>query len=599
MYLSIIVVIVATNFKILAASVISDKIIFITDSSCLYFFTSDVQDIIKSANSVKILVGGSCLGKMHTLNTSDEWIGVNHIAKFGTHSFTHIFYRASDSSIESWIDIYSKLQLSQFSKDFFNFSQSYYRKYDDYNSSTFKTDRLRSLLVKDKFIFIETSASSKAKITHIIHDSITLQNLPEYMQSTINSSKSDGEPQTEWGYPTVLYSTLAGWGSRCKFSNIYDQLSNLTLRFNANDMLFCEVFLHFNLTHQTSYHFSAYRWARLFTLRDDLLSAFIPDSNAVFYSSPGITFVVMKEAPLVWGNIFQPFSPIVWAFLGVCGILSGLFTYCITGNASYKILSLAKTEKLSQQIWMPIQEYVLLVLRSAYGGMILVGLLVPLYPWTPKTFSELNQTNNFIAATAYSEAVQPEHLRDTKVLNGIKKWRDREVEGPAKSTPSSYLEDDANDTAHRYALFMYDDRKLFFTYGRSQLSTTAKYLHRMETNTESVLREMRYISVAIGSKLQFVVDAIRRNFEAGTWIRWWNLEKNYYKYVAPKLVNKYLEKSLPEERIDFTERSLKVADVGTILVIWSVGIAMALLHFFFEQFYCCRYFVYYFTIRTK
>lgn len=72
MYLSIIVVIVATNFKILAASVISDKIIFITDSSCLYFFTSDVQDIIKSANSVKILVGGSCLGKMHTLNTSGK-----------------------------------------------------------------------------------------------------------------------------------------------------------------------------------------------------------------------------------------------------------------------------------------------------------------------------------------------------------------------------------------------------------------------------------------------------------------------------------------------------------------------------------------------
>jgi hypothetical protein len=146
--------------------------------------------------------------------------------------------------------------------------------------------------------------------------------------------------------------------------------------------------------------------------------------------------------------------------------------------------------------------------------------MLPLYPWTPTTFKELNTTNNFYMCTSYFEEINPYLIR-LGALDGvdIHLWKDRLDVTWSHTTPGTYLKDDATDKEHRYAMFTYESKKLLYVYGRTELKYTAQYLSRIETRTDYYMREQRYIST-INRNLQHILENVRHFFESGGWIRW-------------------------------------------------------------------------------
>jgi len=349
-------------------------------------------------------------------------------------------------------------------------------------------------------------------------------------------------------------------------------------------MLFCEVFTFYNLTFQVNYEFQYHQWYASFLIRDDVISAFAPDPNAVFYGSPGITFVLLKESPVLWTSIFLPFDLTVWILIGICSAFDFLVSQILLSLFDLKnCRGPIYSENIGGRVSRSFIRLGRVVVTAAYGGMILVGILYPLYPWSPKTFKELNKTTNYIGTTSFHSAVQPKHLIDTFMLNGISKWIDREKIRSTRPTPGSYLLVDELDKSNRYALLMFDDRKYDFIYGRRELNHTAGYLQRLEMDKESVLKEIRYISVAPGAtKLHFLIDAIRRFFETGGWMKWKGLEDNYVKYVAPILVKK--DHGIEDLAV---ARVLRMNDFIAVVQVLGVGIVVSSMEFVIEIFRAC------------
>jgi hypothetical protein len=328
--------------------------------------------------------------------------------------------------------------------------------------------------------------------------------------------------------------------------NIHEKISSLTNSFNAFDTRFCEVFNHYNLTATVDWWLEQFVHMRHFFVRDDLTSSFPPDANAVFYESPGITFIVLKEPATTWGNIFYPFEHKIWVgvILSFFIVFFSTFVFSKVSRSflNYNLLIyfivLTNLKTYTERVWILFVKIFSFFILSAYSGMILSGYLFPRYLYTPKTFKELNSTDNFIVASSLYTGVYPNLLKDNFILNGIKNWVTH-FNNTLVLQPGRYLEIDENDVKNRYAVMMYSDKKDLYISSREQLLLSYRYIHNLHSNNEVVLREMRYISIAPGAtKFHFLLKAIKRNFECGVWFRWKHLEENYIKFVAPLIAQK-------------------------------------------------------------
>jgi hypothetical protein len=509
------------------------------------------------------------------------------LPRFGSTRYTHIFYQVLNVNlVYYWQDMYSRLTLTKQKLAFYEFSSKNYKKYPLFEPWVFKIDYYRTQCNQDKFII----KGSRSVVLHALRE--------EHYDQLPTFFLRGNDKRRELGKMHLMYSTLSGWGqSTCKFSNIYHQLSLLTQDFNAFDMLFCDVFNYYNITPLRDFNFGEFRYMRPFFFRDDLTTSFPPDPNSVFYESPGITFIMLREEPIVWRGIVRPFTIEVWIAVAVSLIVALLFTRIvfferrsrrwvylsgadIAGRSLVSNFARMKVQELnSERVWkMSVNTY-RLVLTSAYSGMILGGILEKSYPWSPNTFKELNETNDVVIATALSSAVGLPKLigNDSSLLNGIllrsnenmKSVGGRKLtinrEDPSEGKPSlgMYLLDDENDTDYRYALFMYDDKKYLWIHSKHELWMTNKFIHRIENEKEVVDREMRYMSVAPGAThLHVVIQGIRNCFETGSWKRWKYLEDNYFKYVAPVVAWSYYG---VEEDWGEIGRALNVEDF------WSTG----------------------------
>jgi len=499
------------------------------------------------------------------------------VVRFGAHRFTHAFYSADEPQfLACWKIIYAQITLTSHQVNFYKWALQKYTKYPQYDTQTLISDYLHSQWNQD--IFLPYSPSTMSFLVTQLQEN--LGQLPTLFQ------RDHQLPPTKLkDFPVLFYSPLSGWGgSYCPFkAPILKLLPELTNSFNAYDRLFCDAFDALNVTFTVSYNFGEFRWVRSFLLRDDLVSAFLPDPGALFYASPGITFVILKEHPILWNNVLRPFTPLVW------GATIAAFSAYILSQEVFahvgRLMSAPRSRSASiiskpQNTLELITSFGQLILTMAYSGMVLVGLLLPVYSWSPRTFQELNKTKRIFGATSYATAIDPHRLISTEVLNGITLWKDREVEREKKLTPGMYLHDDEQDEQTRYALLMDDDKKSLFIYGRSELRHTAKYINRLESARESVLQEMRYVSVApSATKLHGVVATLKKLFQSGSWLRWKYLEDNYYKFVAPSLVLKQLN-----ERCDSTEglRSLKLADISTTFIMLGTALGISGICFFVE-----------------
>jgi len=521
------------------------------------------------------------------------------LPRYGANRYTHIFYTVLNPNLLGyWSDMYSRVSLTQQRLDFFEYSSKNYPKYRNFESWAFKTDYYHSQWNQDRFV---------------IHDSheLILGHISEgtnFQKPTFFQNKEDRVENIQRMY--LMYSTLSGWGgNRCRFYTRQEQLFFLTEQYNAFDMLFCEVFNYFNITPQVDFNFKEVRWTRNFFFRDDLTTSFPPESNAVFYESPGITFVMLREPPLFWNNIIRPFTFDVWMFVLACLVIIPACTKVFYKEMSSQPFAIFKPscyyslnsfiggfsilnrsgntegERVdSSRCWGFSVHIYRLILTSAYSGMILGNFLNKSYPWSPSTFRELNSTSSVILTTFKSSAVGPDMLiNKSYLLNGVKGFViDRE--DPTYGTKPAlghFLDDDEKDLEHRYALFMYDDKKYHFIYSKQQLYLTHKYLDKLEINKEVVRRVMRYISVPpSATKLHFIIDGIRNCFESGTWIRWKYLEQNYFKYVAPIISKVYYG----SERTKNENRPLSLYDLISTGLVWAFGLGGCLVIFVLEAY---------------
>jgi hypothetical protein len=492
-----------------------------------------------------------------------------------------------------WKEMYGQLTLTKYKLEFFDYATTFYTKYPNYSPKVYLEDYWRSQWNQDEFLIKDSS-----------NWELILNNLKQYDQLPTHLQKLTNHPPAIQNFHALLYSPLSGWGgSRCKFYTKDEQIYELTKSFNSFDMIFCEVFSMFNLSFLANYKFEDFVYIRPFLVRDDLISLSPPDPHALFYESPGITFIILKEPPIVWGNISRPFEYRIWI-----GIVLATLLIAVCNQVGWKMAKLLRISKYwedeedgflqlsslvdnffkinnflihpseSQKVWLISVRSFTFLLMSAYSAIILSLILHPNYPWYPKSFSELNSTSNYYVAIPFNSAIEKDLLNSRYILNGVNLWLNRFWNDTKIFNPGGFLSIADSDKEYKYAMLMYSDKKQLYIYSRQELYHTTKYIHRLNSDNEVVLQEMRYCSIApAATKLHFLMDLLVRNFETGIYMRWKYLEKNYFKYVSFVSARRYVE--YPPNTLS---RSLNLEDIQTTLCVLGGGLAIASISIFIE-----------------
>ncbi|CAL8100361.1 unnamed protein product [Orchesella dallaii] len=526
------------------------------------------------------------------------------VPHYSSHAYHITFLNVStDEEADIFRIFYEKLSLTAIQHQYFDYKMSkFIKKFHQFDAPAFKMEVLRSRWNIDDLILLGSNVSL-LRLLSFLNDQV-----PRSLEEKMNRSKNI----SDFSADMLFYTMYSGWRQTCRHPTKFDKLKSLTLNFNAYDRIFCDAFDYYNL------HFDAYwnlwdlYWLRGRFLRDDLVSSFPPDpgSHVLYYASPHISYFLMQQPPLKFTFIFRPFSRPLWIIL-VCTVsiflcIFNFYSPVVNGllgnqlrNAvipfSTESLNTSTVENDQTNMSKRFESNINLLfgilqtkLTAAYTGMILYGIINPLFPWTPNTFSELNKTTNYRPAIAFVSPVEAVNLQDNFVLNGIpiERWNER-----TNHSPTDYLMEDDKDKAFYYAPLTYDDKMDLWISGREFLSVTAPFLKQIKKANDKVLPEMRYISVAAGAtRMHFLLDAIKRLYTMGSWMRYWYLEQNFYKNVAPIIVARLLsELGIAEEHHYGSSRPLLLQDLVASFVVAGIGIVISGGIFLAESLYfCCK-----------
>ncbi|CAL8068587.1 unnamed protein product [Orchesella dallaii] len=543
----------------------------------------------------------------HSYENFQETSNVKPVAHFSNHAFLirfdniNSYYKASLFEL-----IYERLVIPLTHRKLFEYKAIKYRKYWQYDASIFKKDFLRSRYNIDELV-IQNSEGAHNFFAYLDNQfPISIQKHDEKFKANNISDLS------------LKYHINSGYYHTCHYDSLYERLQALTHRFNAYDRIFCDTFERHGLhrSFQPYWDNSDIYLYRDRLLRDEFLSSFPPDaSNAVYYASPKLTFMVLQKNPVTWQFIVRPFSKSLWVILVVYYVLFKVFRYLDIilewineqtwklgrrRHDVFKMILYGYQEELNNvkerhgHTVETFHSFLRVIVTSAYGGMILFGILNPIYPWTPGTFAELNQTRNYYVCVAMSSAYgMIEQLKDSNILNGIDNSM---ILSRTEDLPADYLakelKKEGKDKDKSYAAIMYDDKMNFWLKGRHHISKTAPFLKRLKPARAKTLPEMRYVSVSAGAtRLHFLIDTLRWVFTAGSWMRWYHLEQNYYKNVVPIIVNRILVKDLNLERMreDNESRSLSIYDMYSLFAFIVCGCVLAFTLYIAENLYADRY----------
>ncbi|CAL8100358.1 unnamed protein product [Orchesella dallaii] len=525
----------------------------------------------------------------------NETTNVKPIAHFSHHAFLIRFDGISSYEMANMFElIYERLIIPLPQRNFF-----------EYDAEIFKKDFLRSRYNLDELIMHQSEGAYHFFVYNDDQFPISIQKHQEKFKA---KNISDLE---------MKYYINSGYHHNCIHDSWYHKLQALTHGFNAYDRIFCDTFERHGLQRSFTPYWNVLDmyWFRGRLLRDELLSTFPPDaSNVVFYASPKLTFVVLQKDPETWQFVVRPFNKSLWMFLIVyCTIfevirhlniaLEWIYEQIIKLKMkSKKIFSMilyedrGKLKDMAERHKWTIETFHALLritVTSAYGGMILVGILNPRYPWTPETFAELNHTRNYYVCTAKSSPDgMIEHLNESGKLNGVDKSM---IMKRIHETPVDYLvkelKKEEEEKDKYYAAVMYDDKMNLWLKGRQHIWQTVPFFKKLKPASDKILPEMRYVSVSAGAtRLHFLIDTLKRVFTSGTWMRWYYLEQNYYKNVVPIIVDRILLKDLNSEKMkdDDERRPLTIYDLFSLFAIKGFGSFLAFTIYVLESWYAER-----------
>lgn len=391
---------------------------------------------------------------------------------------------------------------------------------------------------------------------------------------------------------TLFYRVISGRGHKCKHGSIWKQLQSLTLNYNAYDRIFCDAFQYYNLHFQGYWNDQDMYYLRGRLIRDEILSSFPPESSkTVYYASPMMTFVVLQRDAVTETFIFRPFPKSLWGLIVVSmGMLQ--ISHYLAKRGSVKNVEEFDTKRFKNVIDFT-SGMCRTVIVSAYGGMILLGILYPEYYWTPDTFSDLNGTTNYKICTSCYSPLKHTLLIERFKLNRIleENWVVRKMRYPAEYLAaakkiggiSELAEFQERKNGSEKALFLaalaYDDKINLWIKGREFLHLTYSIFGKIKLAHDRVLSEIRYISLPSGAtRMHFLLDAMKRGFTSGVWMRYHLLEMNYYKNVAPLIVKRIKRESNISGRFEIEEshrRSLTLNDLYLCFAINGIGLVAA------------------------
>ncbi|CAL8121550.1 unnamed protein product [Orchesella dallaii] len=416
-------------------------------------------------------------GTEHSYENFQETSNVKPVAHFSNHAFLirfdniNSYYKASLFEL-----IYERLVIPLTHRKLFEYKAIKYRKYWQYDASIFKKDFLRSRYNIDELV-IQNSEGAHNFFAYLDNQfPISIQKHDEKFKANNISDLS------------LKYHINSGYYHTCHYDSLYERLQALTHRFNAYDRIFCDTFERHGLhrSFQPYWDNSDIYLYRDRLLRDEFLSSFPPDaSNAVYYASPKLTFMVLQKNPVTWQFIVRPFSKSLWVILVVYYVLFKVFRYLDIilewineqtwklgrrRHDVFKMILYGYQEELNNvkerhgHTVETFHSFLRVIVTSAYGGMILFGILNPIYPWTPGTFAELNQTRNYYVCVAMSSAYgMIEQLKDSNILNGIDNSM---ILSRTEDLPADYLakelKKEGKDKDKSYAAIMYDDKMNFW-----------------------------------------------------------------------------------------------------------------------------------------
>lgn len=533
------------------------------------------------------------------------------ISHFSLHSFIINLEEIGREEAYTLKAFYEFLLISSIHITIMQYIVDHYREFKQYDLGGAKNEFVHTRWNFDEFVLNNSQPALEVLAYYENQFPTSLQKRDERFK-TNNVSDLD-----------LRYYITSGYGQHCVHNDWYEKLLSLTYNFNAYDRIYCDVVeyhglqnsVHDYYNHDDMYYFRG----RL--IRDGLVSTFPPDaSTAVYYASPKLTFVVLQRNPITWMFVARPFQRSVWIFFMVTFTTLEVIRHLRKFPLYWQFLQL-KREIIKRKLFaiviksdetafndmgnryrkvLEICSGILrIMLASAYSGMILVGILNPLYPFTPDTFKELNDTKNYFVGTAeHSPKDIMMHLHDKYILNKIESemLQDRRYDTPAKylalSVSKEFNEIKENENKF-YAAVMYNDKKDLWMKGRFIIWVTAPFLGQIKsaTDKEVAFSEIRYFSVASGAtRLHFLLVTLKRVFTSGTWMRWVYLEQNYYKNVAPILaVRKLNDGGMEPARDEHEARPLALDDLFSVFAIKGVGLGFAFLTCMIELYTTCAF----------
>lgn len=494
------------------------------------------------------------------------------ISHFSPHSFIIQFENMKGSRyVHLFKYLYEKLFVSSSLHRLFDFIRIHHKELGDRDCEQVKLDLIRTRWNHDN-ITVDENSSDVIQMLKFKDEQ-----LPTSLQ-TLDHRFLTNNVSDLW----LVYYFTSGFGQKCVHKNMYEKLKSLTLNFNAYDRILCDVLEQHGLQNSFKGYWNLGDMYHLRgnLLRDGLVSGYPPDiSNAVYYASPRVTFVVLQKDPITWMYVWRPFQMTLWLFLlstfaGVA-LLRFLYEYGLKRELFTEIGT-----KYTNLLHI-IKEILWITFSAAYGGMILVGILYPQYPWTPNTFANLNNTDNyFVGSAEFSPFFIMDRLLKQYKLNNVNQ---NMIKNRIMCSPADYLlyaaSKEFNDIKEYhnkyYAAIMYDDKMNLWLKGRHIVSKTAGLLGRIKPAADRVLPEIRFVSVAPGAtRLHFLMVTLKRVFTSGTWLRYHYLEQNYYKNVVPVLITK-TEKKFRSIQIKLDERRLSIYDTIAVFIILGVGLSAA------------------------
>lgn len=520
------------------------------------------------------------------------------IAHFSSHRFLiHFVNINTDKQIAIWRVIYERLVITSIQRRAF---QRYYTDhntttdYQHYDPTAFKMEFLRSRWNLDEIMLHD----SHAAYTLLIFGKDE-GHLPTSIERRMNrhNNVSDFIHRLK-----MYYRVVSGRGHRCTHATRLEKLKSLTENFNAYDRIFCDAFEYHDIPSEGYWNSDDIFYHRGHLIRDDILSAFPPDAKAVYYASPMITFVVLQREPVTWIFIFRPFPNSLWGLivlilLTLKGAKAMIKVAGTTQNDVFDLKSL-KIRKRYRNALEIITGFYRIIIMSAYSGMILLGILYPIYSWIPDTFTGLNYTKNYKVCTSFDAPIKDTFLIEKFKLNAVPRemWKVRSERYPAQYLASqnhgeSSESENRNDSKSFYATLMYDDKMNLWLKGREFLPLTHSFFEKIKPAKEHVLAEIRYASIAAGAtRLHFVLETIKRGFTSGLWMRYHYLEINYYKNVAPLIVKRLnMEKAIAKGKqgsmngeSSGNRRALTTYDLYSSFIVNVVGLAVAYLFWMME-----------------